>query len=80
MGRLFICALVVGLFSGAAMATEGKDRISRLDETRSGEQTAQTSRSNVSTTVTDQCDIRRPSCRRWRALAHERLNGDRDGD
>ncbi len=77
MGRLFIGALAIGLFPGALAATELNDRPSKGGERRTVEPAAQQSRTNASATVTDQCDIRRPSCRRWRALAHERLNGDR---
>jgi hypothetical protein len=26
------------------------------------------------------CDTRRPSCRKWRALAHDRIQNARDGN
>lgn len=80
MLRLFISALAVGLLPGALMATEPNDRPPPRDERRSGEVSSQSSQRNLSTSVTDQCDIRRPSCRRWRALANDRLNGERGGD
>jgi len=32
------------------------------------------------TYVRSDCDTRRPSCRKWRSLAHDRIQNDKDGN
>jgi hypothetical protein len=67
--------------AAASPALATTDRRSPPNETN-----ANSSNASSSTGATNElyvraaCDTRRPSCRKWRALAHDRIQNARDGN
>jgi hypothetical protein len=82
MLRVGFAVLVMAIAGTApALATSEQNNQSRRGaSTNSQESQAASEESAGSHYVRSDCDVRRPSCRRWRALAGDRLEKTKDGD
>ena len=82
MLRIALAVIVLGLaWTTSAIATsEQNDQSRGGSSTNSQGSTPASAESAGSQYVRSDCDVRRPSCRRWRALAGDRLEKAKDGD
>jgi hypothetical protein len=80
MIRAVAVAFALGLAAATAAHATAVNRPKPETSAATNSDSAAQSGTAAHTYVRSECDTRRPSCRKWRSLAHDRIQNDKDGN
>ncbi len=80
MIRAVAVAFALGLAATTAAHATAENRDKPDNSAAANSDSAAQSGKVTHTYVRSDCDTRRPSCRKWRSLAHERIRNEKDGN